>query len=79
MARDWLPEFRRVTERLAAGGFTAERAALVEAVEASSTGTEIALRLRYHLRQLAVDERMSIALREMASALAEHLDATIAE
>lgn len=77
VARDWLSEFWRVAEQLAAHGFAAERAVLADTVEASATGTELAVRARYHLRQLAADERLDATLRNAVRELAELVNATL--
>ena len=41
------------------------------------TGSEIAMRARYHLRQLATDQRLDAELRNANRELAEQVNATL--
>lgn len=72
--------FGRVSAFAAAlreSGWGVEADALTEAIEVGSTGSEIQMALRYHLRRVAENERIDDALRHRAAELSEVISHTL--
>ncbi len=70
MAVDYFKQSRELAIRLKHQGFAAEGQALLDAIDGGSTGTEIQMALRYHLRRISADERIETSLREVSRELA---------
>lgn len=76
-ARDFIAEARAIADRLEVLGVREPAAALRDAIDLSSTGSEILFGLRFHLHQLVTRADVSDNLRHEAKTLAAAIDAAI--
>ena len=70
MVLDFFKQSRELATRLRHRGFAAEGQALLDAIDGGSTGTEVQMALRYHLRRISANERIETSLREVSRELA---------
>ncbi|MDP3235032.1 MAG: hypothetical protein Q8N26_19775 [Myxococcales bacterium] len=75
--RDFIAEARAIADRLEGLGVHEPAAAWRDAIDFSSTGSELLFGLRFHLHQLATRADVSDDLRNDAKTLAEAIDAAI--
>lgn len=75
--RDFIGEARAIANRLEALGVHEPAAALRDAIDFSSTGSEILFGLRFHLHQLVARADVPDDLRHDAKTLADAIDAAI--
>lgn len=79
MSRDYFAEATRLADDLERDGLVAQARALRDAIEGGSTGSEILMALRFHLRDLesmnlALDFKTRRCIRDLATAIDDALD-----
>ena len=75
--RDFMAEARAIANRLETHGVHEPAAALRDAIDFSSTGSEILFGLRFHLHQIVAREGLPADLRHDAKTLADAIDAAL--
>ncbi|MDP1917489.1 MAG: hypothetical protein Q8L14_14710 [Myxococcales bacterium] len=75
--RDFIAEARAIAARLEGLGVNEPAAALRDAIDFSSTGSEILFGLRFHLHQLVARADVPDDLDRDAKALADAIDAAL--
>ena len=76
-SRDFITEARAIADRLEVLGVREPAAALRDAIDFSSTGSEILFGLRFHLHQLVARTDVPGDLCSEATALADAIDAAL--
>ncbi len=75
--RNFTEEARALAEGLEAAGLIESATALRDAIDFSSTGSEILFGLRFHLHQLAAQKTAPDSLKATANELAAAIDAAL--
>lgn len=75
--REFIAEARAIADRLEVLGVHEPAAALRDAIDFSSTGSEILFGLRFYLHQLVTRADVPDDLHREAASLAEAIDATL--
>ncbi len=77
MPGDYFQQSRELAVHLRTHGFGAESEAVLNSIEAGSTGTEIHMMLRHYLRSIAADERIDAGVRNQADQIIRELTAVL--
>lgn len=70
MVVDSFKKSRELATELQHRGLAAEGQTLLDAIDGGSTGTEIQMAVRFHLRRISADDRIDTSLRELSRQLA---------